>query len=351
MKSLYKLSLTFLSLGFLSMAIFYGCESTGNSEPTEDEPFLQVPSHFPPVPEPADNPITEAKVKLGRKLFYEEMLSPDSSIKSCSHCMKHEYAFCDGGVLNSKGYGDEMMMRNTMSLANVAYRDKIHWDGKGGRIESPAYRSIWLPPVFGSDTNVIEQRLQADPVYPKMFEEAFGDDRTESYRVALAIASFVRTFISGNSAYDKYIRGDEDALTESQKRGMNLFFSDRCRCSVCHSGLFFTDLDFHNTGTVSHYFDRGLFYRTGKNSDRGKFITPTLRNVEVTHPYMHDGEIGTLEEVIEHYNRGGVAFINKDTLMRPLNLEEQEKIDLVNFLKSLTDWEFINDPRFSDPED
>ncbi|MFP4528182.1 MAG: cytochrome-c peroxidase [Candidatus Kapaibacterium sp.] len=347
MKNLYKNLIAFCTI-LLALLSFHGCENTSN-EPTDQVEYLQIPPHFPELPVPDDNPITAAKVHLGRKLFYEPLLSPDGSIKSCSHCMKHEYAFCDGGKKNSKGYGGEMMMRNTMSLVNVAYRDVIHWDGKGSRIEEPAYRSIFLPPVFGSDTNDIEQKLQNHPTYPLMFKEAFGDDKVEAYRVALAISAFVRTFISGNSAYDKYILGDANALDESQKRGMDLFFSDKTRCSACHSGFLFTDLKFHNTGTVTHYFDRGLFYRTGKNADRGKFLTPSLRNVQVTFPYMHDGEIETLAEVIEHYNRGGVLFINKDTLMRPLGLSSQDKIDLENFLKSLTDWEFLNNEKFSDP--
>ena len=237
-----------------------------------------------------------------------------------------------------------------MSLANAAYRNTLFWDGRGTAIEQPAYRSIFLFAIFGSDTNVVNQKLQASPMYQSMFKKAFGENAVpSSFLASQAIATFVRTFVSANSRYDQYLLGKKDALNESEKRGMELFFSERTRCSVCHSGFLFTDLSFHNTGVNTHYFDRGRFLITGIQSDRGKFLTPTLRNIELTAPYMHDGQLLTLEAIIEHYNSGGKPFINKDTLMRPLFLTDTEKQDLINFLKSLTDWELINNPKFKNP--
>lgn len=330
------------------LSIISGC-SENVIENKKNEALLVIPEGFPPVPFPEDNPYNEAKAELGRMLFYEKRLSRNDLIPSCSHCMKQANGFSDCTPI-SLGYGNEPEIRNTMALSNVAYRKALFWDGRGKRIEQPAYRSLFLPYILNGDTNEIEKKLKDDPVYPALFKKAFGDSaEPKAYLIGRAIATFVRTLISGNSAYDRYLRGDKKAMNESQIRGMNLFFSDRVNCSKCHSGFMFTDETFHNTGIVTHYFERGRYYITNELSDIGKFITPTLRNVEVNAPYMHNGEISTLEEVIEHYNSGGKEFINKDTLMKPLNLSQQEKQDLLNFLKALTDWEFINNPKFSNP--
>lgn len=330
--------------------LFIGCrENVFNVQPPITKDYSVPPPGFPSIPFPAENPYTRAKFELGRRLFYEKILVKDSSFKSCSHCMKQAYNFQDDQPV-SLGFNKLPEYRNTMSLTNVAYFDKIFWDGRGKRIEQPAYRSLFLPYIFGMDTNELQKRLKNHPLYPKLFKEAFGPDaEPTAYLTSLAISTFVRCLVSGNSPYDKYIRGDTNALTEQQKRGMKLFFSERTRCSVCHSGFLFTDLQFHNTGLKIHYFDFGREYITKNYADRGKFLTPSLRNVEVSAPYMHDGTFSTLEEVIENYNLGGKPFFNKDTLIKPLNLTPQEKLDLVNFLKALTDWEFLNNPNFSEP--
>ena len=316
----------------------------------EDGP--DVPPGFPPIPFPADNPYSKVKAELGRKLYYERLLSKDSTIASCSHCFKQQNGFTDN-VPVSLGFNQIPEFRNTMSHANVAYRDTnmIFWDGRGKRVESPALRSIFLPMVLGADTNEIQKRLENHPEYPELFRKAFGiNAKPQAYLIAKAIATFVRTLVSGNSRYDKYIRGDSYALNASEKRGMDLFNSERTRCSVCHSGIFFTDMKFHNTGIVSHYFDLGRYVITGKAEDWGRFLTPSLRNVELSAPYMHNGELFTLEEILHHYNNGGKAFITKDTLMRPLNLTSTDIADLIAFLKSLTDYEFINNKKFSKPD-
>jgi len=326
--------------------------SCSENSPTiidEKVDYTKVPPHFPPIPFPVNNPYTREKVELGRYLFYEKLLSKDENLKSCSHCMMQEHGFSDGREV-SIGYGSEPQFRNTMSLSNVAYRTQLFWDGRGGSIESPAYRSISLIYILGSDTNVVNKRLSEHPKYPEMFRKAFGDSaKPSSYLASLAIATFVRTFISGNSAYDRYFLGDSSALTDEQKQGKDLFFSDRTNCSKCHAGFMFTDGKYHNTGTTTHYFDRGRYWITWNNNDRGKFITPTLRNVEVNAPYMHDGLKRKLEDVIENYNIGGKSWFTKDTLMKKMNLTPAEKKSIIAFLKSLTDWEFINNPRFKDP--
>jgi len=339
----------FYSFFICFAVLLLSCNEATDPNLIVKENVYKVPQGFPPIPYPANNELTESKVILGRFLFYEKLLSRDNDIPSCSHCMKQENAFCDNVQL-SLGIDDLAEYRNTMSLTNSAYRKNLFWDGRGAAIESPAYRSIFLPQILGADTNVVNRRLREHPFYPALFKKAFGDDAIPScYLASKAIASFVRTFVSGNSRYDQYLRGEKYILNASEKRGMNLFFSSRTSCSQCHSGFLFTNGNFHSTGIVTHYFDRGRWIVTGDNADRGKFITPTLRNIEVTAPYMHDGSVPTLEKVIEHYNRGGKAFINKDTLIRPLNLNSQEQKDLVAFLKTLTDHTFLNDRRFGNP--
>jgi len=311
--------LIIFSIVLVSFFSFCGCDSSSDSTPeTENRDYDKVPPHFPPIPFPESNPYSPEKVELGRMLFYEKLLSKDSTIASCSHCMKQDHAFGDCTPV-SYGLNQEPETRNTMSLQNAAYRTAYFWDGRGAAIESPAYRSLYLPVILGSDTNEIKQRLMNTPPYPEMFRKAFGDDaEPDAYLIAKAIATFVRTLVSGNSRYDKYLLGDKTALNQSELNGMELFFNtSKTNCSICHSGLFFTDLKFHNTGTTSHYFDRGRYYITKDDKDRGKFITPTLRNVEVTAPYTHDGEYNTLLELLNNYNIGGRAWENKATLMKP----------------------------------
>jgi len=348
MKKMFKI---LVILSGLLIFVSFGCkESSTTSNLPQEKDYSKAPPGFPKVPFPEWNQYSRAKFELGRRLFYEKLLVRDSSFKSCSHCLKQAHNFQDN-VPNSLGHNNIPEPRNTMSLTNVAYFDKIFWDGRGKRIEDVAYRSIILPYIFGMDTIELQRRLENHPLYPKLFKEAFGNDaRPTAWLVAQAISTFVRCLVSGNSAYDRYIRGDTNALTDSQKRGMKLFFSERTRCSVCHAGFLFTDLQFHNTGTSMFYADWGRFYVTKDYKDKYKFITPSLRNVEVSAPYLHDGTYQTLEEVIENYNRGGLPFINRDTLMKPLNLTRQEKEDLINFLKALTDWEFLTNPDFAEPK-
>lgn len=333
----------------VSLGMIIGCTDSNAPADVETINYTAVPEGFPPIPFPKDNPITPEKVQLGRMLFYEVRLSRDHKMASCSHCMKPENTFSDNTQI-SLGIEKLPEYRNTMTIVNSAYRPALFWDGRGTSIESPAYRSLWLTQILGADTNVIARELSQDKYYPYLFKKAFGPDaKPSAYLISKAIATFVRTMVSGNSRYDKYIRGDHSVMNRQEKRGMELFFSERTRCSVCHSGFLFTDGIFHSTGIVTHYFDRGRWQITGDNKDRGKFITPTLRNVEYTGPYMHDGSVPTLLDVINHYNNGGKPFINKDTLLRPLNLNDPEKADLIAFLKTLTDHEFINNPRFKNP--
>ena len=333
-----------------ALILIISCSHNSSDKlPEQYDDYLTLPSHFPEAQFPKDNPYSKEKAELGRYLFYEPLLVNDTSFPACSHCMKQEYAFSNNKMF-SRGSNGLSENRNNMTLINAIYRDKLFWDGRGKRIEGPAYRSLWMPGIFNSDTNEIVRRLEQTKLYPNLFKRAFGENtKISAYLVSRAIATFVRTLVSGNSKYDKYLNGDKTALNNQELQGMKLFFSEQTRCSVCHSGIFFTDLLPHNTGVTTHYFDKGHYDVTGKREHRGTFITPTLRNVEKTAPYMHDGALATLEDVMDHYNRGGKYFSLKDTLMRPLNLNSQELNSIISFLKTLTDTEFLSNPKYSNP--
>lgn len=354
MKINVMLQMKFIAMVFIAIMLMMNvaCDNRVNepdNDSNNDGSYLTVPKHFPEPKFPEDNSYSDAKFELGRYLFYDPSMSPDGSIRSCSHCMKQEYNFGDRTPV-SIGFSELPQGRNTMNLTNSVYRKFKFWDGRGSKIESPAYRSFFLKNVFGSDTNVINKRLRSSELYVTMFEQAFGEGSQPSvYLASLAISTFVRSFISGNSAYDRFINGDSSAMGSDALKGMELFVSERTNCSVCHTGIMFTDEMFHNTGVMTHYFDFGRFYVTNDYMDRGRFLTPSLRNCEVSSPYMHSGELTTLEHVIEHYNRGGRPFIHKDTLLKPLNLSVEEKQQLIAFLKSLTDWEFLRNKKFSNP--
>lgn len=328
----------------LITALSISCQNTTNPQ-VQLIDYSKPPDGFPPIPFPKDNPYSKEKEILGRYLFFDKIFHKDSLI-ACASCHNPRFAFA-GDIPNPIGGNSVALSRNALSLVNVAYRNTLGWEGSSITLEEAIYHDFDSPKFFNNDTNEIFRKLSNHPFYPQMFESAFGKgSKPHPYLAAKAIATFVRTLVSGNSAYDRYIRGDTNSLNQLAKVGMKIFFSERGNCSKCHTGFMFTDEKHHNTGTTTHYFDFGLFYLTGQNSDRSKFKTPTLRNIELTSPYLHDGSYSTLEEIIENYNRGGLPFFNKDTLLKPLNLTSYEKKALIEFLKCLTDSAFINSTRF-----
>lgn len=342
----YILKLIYL----LTVTLLVSCSQNMSDNYTSTSvEYLSVPSHFPEPVFPENNPYSKEKAELGRYLFYEPLLVQDTSFPSCSHCMKQEAAFCNNEML-PRGFKGIPEYRNTPTLVNAVYRDKLCWDGRANAIERNAYRSMTLRHIFAADTNELVRRMENSPLYSRLFAKAYGKDtKIQAYMISNAIATFVRTFISGTSRYDRYINGDKTAMTEQEIAGMNLFNSSRTNCSHCHSGIFFTDMQFHNTGVNTEYFDKGRYKVTQDYNDRGKFLTPTLRNVARTAPYMHGGYLNTLDDVLEHYNRGGAKFHQKDTMIRKLNLTQEELDALKAFLHTLTDEDFLNDKRFSNP--
>jgi cytochrome c peroxidase len=341
-----------------------------------------LPKGFPKPLVPADNPVTEPKVRLGRYLFYDTRLSLNGK-QSCSTCHRQGLAFTDGRP-TSQGATGQNHPRNAMSLVNVAYSAAFGWGG------NPALHSLEqqaLVPMLSehpvelgmrSHEDVILNGLRSEPVYPEMFERAFpecaamGNCFTVA-NVARALATFVRIIISARSPYDRFHAGGEsDAISESAKRGETVFFSDPgtgqespgARCFRCHGGFNFSDatvfegavggaVPFHNTALYRMYPapNRGLFEYTRKPSDDGRFKAPTLRNIALTAPYMHDGSIATLDEVLNHYAAGGRATDNpnKDRRIHKIDLTPQNRVDLLAFLRSLTDEEVLKDSRFSNP--
>jgi cytochrome c peroxidase len=374
------------SLCVLLAALSPACgDGNARDAETSGEYRWQLPAGFPAPYVPEDNPMSEAKVELGRRLFYDERLSINGT-QSCGSCHAQERAFTDGKPAPQGATGHQLA-HNAMPLANVAYLYPYTW-------ANPLLQTLEeqaLVPMFAEFpielglTNVIDDvlsELEGDAVYAELFPRAFPGDEAplRSDRVVAAIASFERTLISGSSAYDRYAYGAEpDALSPEAKLGLELFNSERFECYHCHTGLNFTTAfraegaplpapDYQNDGLYNvdgfgsyPAESPGLVAITGDPRHQGRFRVPPLRNVEVTAPYMHDGSIATLEEVLDHYAAGGRVITEgpnagdgrqspaKSPFVLGFSFEPGEKQALLAFLLSLTDEQFLTDPRFSNP--
>jgi cytochrome c peroxidase len=371
-----------LLIGLLLLTLLPACHPAPAPVPADDYAW-DLPAHFPTPYVPTDNPMSDEKVALGRHLFYDKRLSVNEQM-SCATCHQQELAFTDG-LPRAIGTTGERHPRGAMSLANVAYASRLAWANPLlDRLEHQA-----LLPMFGEapvemglagHEQELLARLEADPRYVAMFDAAFPADGAVTLdHITQALASFERTLISGDSPYDRYLQGDEAALSPAAKRGLNLFLSERLECFHCHGSFNLSDsvdhggmvsaaVAFHNTGLYNldgkgayPAENTGVYELTGDPADMGRFKAPTLRNIAVTAPYMHDGSVATLEEAIAHYAAGGRTVANGpyrgDGSTSPLRsefvagfiLEPEEEKDLVAFLESLTDETFLHDPRFSDP--
>lgn len=355
-----------------------------NDAPEEGLPFA-LPTGFPAPPVPDENPITAEKAELGRYLFYDARLSGNGE-QSCGSCHFQELAFSDGRDLPLGSTG-EQHPRNASGLTNAAYNATLTW---ANPLLTDLETQILIP-LFGEHPiemgatgreEEILDRLRADPLYGPLFDDAFpsADDPVTWDNVVQSLATFVRTMISGNAPFDRFVyQGDRDALSESARRGMGLFFSEELECHHCHGGFNFSEssihassvfdaVRFHNTGLYNvdgegayPSDNTGLFEVSGDPADMGRFRPPTLRNVEVSAPYMHDGSVATLEDVIRLYEAGGRLIEDgpnagdgresplKSGFVPGFTLTDQERDDLVAFLHALTDEQFLSDPRYSDP--
>lgn len=310
----------------------------------EESKLIEIPPGFPEMVFPEDNQLTEARWELGKKLFYDPILSVDNSI-SCASCHKASLAFADDKAL-SPGVKNRPGVRNAPSLANVGYHPYFLREGSVPTLEMQVLVPVQEENEFAHSMLHIAELLMENEEYIKMSHSAYKRD-PDPWVVTRALATFQRTLISGNSAYDQYtFQGNQGALSANAKKGMDLFFSEKTNCSSCHSGFNFTNYSFENNGLDSVYKDMGRKRLTGLDEDESLFKVPSLRNVELTAPYMHDGRFQTLMEVVEHYNSGGKPHVNKSILVQPLELTNLEKDQLLAFLKSLSDFEFVNIPRF-----
>ncbi|MBK9751915.1 MAG: di-heme enzyme [Nannocystis sp.] len=338
-----------------------------------------------PVPlVPDDNPMSTAKVELGRHLFYDTRLSGNHS-QACASCHLQELAFTDGLAV-SEGSTGQHTPRSSMSLANVAYATTLTW-------ANPVLLDLeaqMLVPLFGAEPvelglrgleDELLARLREVPRYQELFAAAFPDDAEpiSLHNLTRALACFERRLISGNSPHDRYLAGDTSAISESARRGAQLFNGEKLECFHCHAGFNFQDSVayvgkpprngiYHNTGLYNldgkgayPPGNTGLHEFTGVPADMGRFRVPTLRNIAVTAPYMHDGSIATLDEVLDHYAAGGRTIAEgphagvgrdnpyKSSFIRGFELSPQERADVLAFLGSLTDEEFLTDPELADP--
>ena len=318
-------------LAVVLLGVLCGCEIIG---PESGGPSrVMPPPGFGPVPSPAFNPTTEAKVYLGRKLFFDPSLSRDGTI-ACATCHDPRKAFADTRPL-STGVSGRVGTRNAPSLVNVAYRPLLFWDGRSSSLEDQVVAPLESDHEMDEVLSAVLDRLNADSSYSVLFADVFGEPATAT-TFTRAIAAYERTIVGSGAPYDRYIDGRPDALDDAQVRGAALFFGD-AGCVGCHGGIRFTDDSFRNNGLVIAHQDSGRAHVTHDPQDVGRFRVPTLRNVELTAPYMHDGRLSSLEEVVNHYNRGGAGTAGQDASVRPLNLTSGQRDDFIAFLRSLTD--------------
>jgi len=368
-----------------------GCGDSDAASAPEDWVW-DLPEGIPEPRVPEDNPMSASKVELGRFLFYDKKLSANQT-QSCGDCHRQELAFTDG-LPQAQGSTGQLNTRGSMSIANAGYAASLTWANPSVvRLEKQA-----LVPMFGEDPvelgmgnmeDELLRRMRDDQDYPAMFANAFPDepDPISIDSITKAIAAFQRQVTSFNSKVDRWQQGDRTALNESEQRGMALFFGatsaagaeDALECFHCHGGFlfsqssddagqvfdqkFFMNNGLYNLDEEGSYpaGNEGLYEITGDPADKGKFKPPSLRNIAVTAPYMHDGSIATLEEVIDHYARGGRLIEsgpnagdgrdnpNKNTLVKGFVISEQEKQDLLAFLRALTDDDLMNNPAYSNP--
>lgn len=328
------------------------CKNGDSFNPT---PYtLEIPSLFQqylPAPHiPADNPLTVEGVALGKKLFFDPILSGDNTL-ACAGCHAPEFAFDDTNRF-SIGIDNIQGTRNAMPIMNHAwnYNEKFFWDGRANALEGQALQPVTNPIEMHETWPNAVSKLQATADYPDLFKAAFGTMDIDSNLVAKAIAQYERTLISGNSKFDRFLRNMEP-LTTNELNGFNIFMEEtKGDCFHCHgepTNPLWTDNGFHNNGLDATFSDNGLGDITSNPADNGKFKTPTLRNLIYTAPYMHDGRFNTIDEVIEHYSTGLQNSATIDPLMKKVanggvNLTPQEKADLKAFLLTLTDTNFVS---------
>jgi cytochrome c peroxidase len=333
----------------LCLLFAQSCAKTSATATPKDIPVgtairIDAPLGLPPVPIPATNPETMESIALGRRLFYDKRLSRDNSV-ACASCHNPGLGFTDGRRV-SLGVGGKTGTRNAPTVINAAYTPLQFWDGRAASLEEQAAGPIANPVEMDQGHDIWVSTLDADPVYKAAFQKAFGPGPATLGKVEKALASFERTLISGNSPFDRYeYGGDKHAMSPAAIRGLAVFLNpQKGNCAACHiiNGKFalFTDGKFHNTGAgvdgEGNITDLGRYIETKRDADKGAFKTPTLRNVALSAPYMHDGSLKTLKDVVDFYAGQGNSNPYLDKEMKVIQLSGEERSDLVAFLQSLT---------------
>lgn len=332
----------FIGLGFL-----FSCGKTSVNPKTPTPYELMLPNRFPSPTIPENNPLTEEGVQLGRMLFYDNILSGDNT-QSCSSCHSQETGFSDENRF-SIGIDGKKGIRNSPTLINVMWTSPFFWDGRTETLELQAIEPVKDPIEMHQKWVDALSKLQKSENYPSLFNAAFQTENITTELVTKAIAQFERTLISANAKFDR-----PQEFNDQEKRGELIFFTEKGDCFHCHSSRLLTDNKFHNNGLDANFSDLGRGKVTGIANDNGKFKTPTLRNIAFSAPYMHDGRFQTLKEVIDFYSEEIQFSETIDPLMKNVHqggiqLSEQEKEDLIAFLNTFSDIEFLNNPDFSSP--
>lgn len=303
----------------------------GLSSRAEDAAKVSVPSGLPNLIVPTDNPMSADKIALGKQLYFDPRLSRDNTV-SCASCHDPAKGYSNGDQF-ATGVDGKKGGRNAPTVINTAYQAFQFWDGRAKTLEDQALGPVQNPIEMNLTLPEMEQRLRSIPGYKAQFMKVFGREPVAE-DVARAIAAFERTVLSGDAPYDRFVAGDEKAMSESAQRGWKLF-NGKANCAACHSGPNFTDNAFHNIGVGmgAAMPDVGREAISKLEGDHGSFKTPTLRDIARTGPYMHDGSLKTLAEVVDHYNKGGISNSGLDEEIFPLKLTAQEKADLVKFME------------------
>jgi cytochrome c peroxidase len=336
----------YLSLSF----ILFSCKKEGEISPIQTDSsdkisFLQ-PSNFPsPIYTYSNNPLTKKGFELGRFLFYDPLLSLDSSI-SCGTCHAQGHAFADHNIPLSKGVKNKLGIRNAPSLVNLAWSTSFMWDGGVNHIEVQPLVPLTSEHEMGETMAQIVLKLNRSEFYKQKFKEAFGVTKITDQKLLHALAQFTSMLVSSNSKYDQVIAG-KDQFTTEEKQGYELF---KLNCALCHTEPLFTDYSFRNSGLPIDLIDTGREKVSQDAKDRGKFKVPTLRNIAYTYPYMHDGRFSNLEEVLKFKVQGIQDSPTLDPyLKKGIKLNTQEQKAIISFLNTLTDFNFIGNTLFSEP--
>lgn len=335
----------------LGALMLLNCSGDDLSPEDNSYEFIQ-PVNFPDaVYTFENNPVTKEGFELGRALFYDPILSADSTV-ACANCHQQARSFSDPVHRFSKGVNETSGFRNAPAIHNMAFQSSFFWDGGVRHLDFVPINAITSEIEMHESMEHVVGKLKRSARYQSRFIDAFGSPDIDSQKMLHALSQFMAMMVSSNSRYDKYIRNEGEAITVGEFRGLQLF---RSKCASCHATDLFTDGSFRNNGLDSSFEkDSGRARITENSGDIGKFKVPGLRNSELTYPYMHDGRFKTLEEVLDHYAGGIMDSPTLDPILKKdaslgIPLTEAEKEDIILFIKTLTDKEFLNDRRFSQP--